>query len=41
MKTDQLTSLALLNADYDDVAWLFFQLHPIKIDQKNLVFQIT
>ena len=25
--------------DYDEVARLFFQLHPSKINQKNLVFQ--
>ena len=45
MKTDRLTSLALMNIhrdiaiDYDEVAILFFQLHPGKISQKNLVFQ--
>ena len=45
MKTDRLTSLALMNnhsdiaVDYDEVARLFFQLHPRKIYQKKLVFQ--
>ena len=45
MKTDRLTSLTLMNIhrdiaiDYDEVAILFFQLHPRKINQKNLVFQ--
>ena len=45
MKTDRLTSLALMNihryitVDYDEVARLFFQLHPRKIYLKNLVFQ--
>ena len=45
MKTDRLTSLALMNihlditVDYDEVTRLFFQLHLTKINQKNLVFQ--
>ena len=33
MKTDQLTSLALMT--YDEVTRLFFQLHPMKIYQKT------
>ena len=39
MKTDRLTSLALMNihrdiaVDYDEVARLFFHLHPRKINQ--------
>ena len=45
MKTVRLTSLALMNinrdiaVDYDEVARLFFQLHPRKTNQKNLVSQ--
>ena len=45
MKTDLLTSLALMNThsdiavDYDEVARLFLQLHPRKIYPKKLVFQ--
>ena len=45
MKTDRLTSLALMNiphdiaVDYDEAAMLFFQFHLRKINQKNLVFQ--
>ena len=45
MKTDRLTSLALMNmhldiaVDYDEVAMLFFQFPLRKINQKNLVFQ--
>ena len=45
MKTDRLTSLALMDihhdiaVDYDEVTRLFFQPHPWKISQKNLVFQ--
>ena len=45
MKTDRLTSLTLINihcvlsVHYDEVARLFFQLHPQKNQSKNLVFQ--
>ena len=45
MKTVRLTSLALRNinrdiaVDYDEVTRLFFQLHPRKTNQKNLVSQ--
>ena len=45
MKTVRLISLALMNinrdiaVDYDEVARLFFQLHPRKTNQKNLVSQ--
>ena len=45
MKTVRLTSLALMNinrdiaVDYDEVTRLFFQLHPRKTNQKNLVSQ--
>ena len=41
MKTDQLTSLALMNihrdiaVDYDEVARLFLQLHPRKSIKKT------
>ena len=46
MKTDQLTSLTLMNihrdiaVDYDEVARSFFQLHPRKINQKKLSISI-
>ena len=45
MKTDRLTSLALMNVyldiavDYDEVTRLFFQHYPRKINQKNVVLQ--
>ena len=45
MKTDRLTSLALINihcvisVHSDEVARLFFPLYPQKNQSKNLVFQ--
>ena len=46
MEINQLTSLALMNihhdtaVDYDEVARLFFQLHPRKISKKKLSISI-
>ena len=45
MKTERLSSLALMSihlnveVNYDKVATLFFELHPRKIEEKNLIFE--